>query len=94
MPLVKLVPMKWCAPVPRLSDAHVDHIVSLAQLKFEIHDLNEVIVVAPTKAFQNEGAEIAAVPNLVAAFFKVFAIDIEDAVVEGVRRTVMFDREA
>jgi hypothetical protein len=91
---MKLVPVKWGAPMPRLGDTHVDDVVSLTQLKFQIHDLNNVIMVPLAKSFQNESAEITAVPNLVASLVKIFAIDIEDVLIERIRRVVMLDRKS
>ena len=93
MPLVKLVPVKWGGPMPRLGHTHMDDVVSLTQLKFQIHDLNEVIMVPFAKSLQNESAEITAVPNLVASFVKIFAVDIEDVLVERIGRIVMLDRK-
>jgi hypothetical protein len=91
---MEFVPMKWGAPVPRFGDAHVNNVVFLTQLKFKIHDLNEMIMVSPAKSLQNKSAEITAIPNLVSAFVKVSAVDVENVVVEGVRRVVVLDRKS
>ena len=79
--------------MPRFGDANVNDLVFLAQLEFKVHDLHEVIMVAAPVTFEDERAQVAAVPNLVSAVFKVSAVDVEYRLVTDVRWTVMFHGE-
>jgi hypothetical protein len=90
---VQFLPVERSGPMPRFGDANMNDLMFLTQLKFEIHDLNEVIMIASSVSFEDERAQIAAIPNLIPAIFKVSAIDVEYRLVANVRWSVMFHGE-
>jgi hypothetical protein len=90
---VQFLPVERSGPMPRFGDANMNDLMFLTQLEFEIHDLHEVIMVALPVSLQDESAQVAAIPNLVSAVFKVPAVDVEYRLVTNIRWTVVFHGE-